>query len=110
MCNRGAVTESEPRMTRMTRTGRNSKDASLRPTVCSAETRPTRGSKPNVDGSISCLGRRRAALSLRDTDQLRPIELWFYSGEREYPELPAFFNLLFYQRDEIGDCRRYIIS
>src|SRR5881396_554938 len=72
---------------RMTRTGRNSKDASLRPTVCSAETRPTRGSKPNVDGSISCLGRRRAALSLRDTDQLRPIELWFYSGEREYPEL-----------------------
>lgn len=39
--------------------------------------------------------------------QLRPIELWFYSGKREYPQIPSFFYLMFYQRDEIGDYRRY---
>jgi GWxTD domain-containing protein len=39
--------------------------------------------------------------------QLHPIELWFYSGKREYPQIPSFFYLMFFQRDEIGDYRRY---
>jgi GWxTD domain-containing protein len=34
--------------------------------------------------------------------QLRPIELWLYAAPREYPQLPPFFNVLFYQRDENG--------
>jgi GWxTD domain-containing protein len=39
--------------------------------------------------------------------ELRPIDLWFYSGKHEYPQLPSFFYLMFYQRDDVGDYRRY---
>jgi GWxTD domain-containing protein len=39
--------------------------------------------------------------------QLRSMELWMYTGMREYPQLPPFFNLLFYQRDEVGSFRQY---
>lgn len=36
---------------------------------------------------------------------LRPMEIWFYSNTN--PSLPPFFNVLFYQRDNIGDYRFY---
>lgn len=36
---------------------------------------------------------------------LRPIIIWFYSTSN--PALPSFFNVLFYQRDSIGDFRYY---
>lgn len=36
---------------------------------------------------------------------LRPIEIWFYSGPN--PALPTFFYVMFYQRDNIGDYRYY---
>jgi GWxTD domain-containing protein len=36
---------------------------------------------------------------------LRPIEIWFYSGPNS--ALPSFFYVMFYQRDNIGDFRYY---
>jgi GWxTD domain-containing protein len=36
---------------------------------------------------------------------LRPIETWFYSNVS--PALPAFFTVMFYQRDNVGDFRFY---
>jgi len=53
------------------------------------------------------LGAPASRAQFKGYGQLRPIELWFYSGKTEYPQLPAFFYLMFYQRDEIGDYRRY---
>lgn len=38
--------------------------------------------------------------------RIRPAELWFYSN-KDYPSLPGFFYILFYQRDEVGDYRLY---
>ena len=35
-----------------------------------------------------------------------PLELWFYRGEEEYG-LPAYFYLIFYQPEGIGDYRLY---
>ena len=36
---------------------------------------------------------------------LLPMEIWFYSNGD--PSLPSFFNVLFYQRDNVGDFRYY---
>ena len=36
---------------------------------------------------------------------LFPIEIWFYSYG--HPSLPPFFNVMFYQRDGVGDMRFY---
>ncbi|HLB89978.1 MAG TPA: GWxTD domain-containing protein, partial [Terriglobales bacterium] len=36
---------------------------------------------------------------------LRPMEIWFYSGTS--PALPPFFYVVFYQRENIGDYRLY---
>lgn len=38
--------------------------------------------------------------------ELWPLELWFYKGEEAYG-LPAYFYLIFYQPDGIGDYRLY---
>ena len=35
-----------------------------------------------------------------------PIEIWFYSNA-EYPFLPPFFSVLFYQKENFGDYRFY---
>src|SRR5262249_50775669 len=53
------------------------------------------------------LGPPKTRAVFNNYGQLRPIELWFYSGKREYPQLPSFFYLMFYRREEIGDYRRY---
>lgn len=38
--------------------------------------------------------------------QVLPLELWFYFNTT-HPGLPSSFNILFYQRDDIGDFRMY---
>jgi GWxTD domain-containing protein len=53
------------------------------------------------------LGEPKSRAQFKGYGQLRPIELWFYSGKKEYPQLPAFFYLMFFERDEVGDYRRY---
>jgi GWxTD domain-containing protein len=53
------------------------------------------------------LGAPSSRAQFKTSGQVRPAELWFYSGRREYPQLPSFFSLLFYQREEIGDYRQY---
>jgi len=53
------------------------------------------------------LGAPATRAQYRGYGQIRPIELWFYSGKKEYPQLPSFFYVMFFQRDEIGDFRRY---
>ncbi len=53
------------------------------------------------------LGPPASRAQFKTHGQLRPVELWFYSGKKEYPQLPSFFSLMFYQRDEIGDYRHY---
>jgi len=41
----------------------------------------------------------------RNSGNLYPIEIWFYSGAN--PALPAFFYVMFYQREGSGDYRFY---
>jgi GWxTD domain-containing protein len=42
----------------------------------------------------------------RVSANLVPIEIWFYSNT-EYPFLPPFFYVMFYQRESFGDYRFY---
>jgi GWxTD domain-containing protein len=53
------------------------------------------------------LGKPLSRIPFKGYGQLRPMELWLYAAPRQYPQLPPFFNLLFYQRDETGNYRRY---
>jgi len=53
------------------------------------------------------LGPPASRAQFKGYGQIRPIELWFYSGTKDYPQLPPFFHLLFFQRDEIGDYTKY---
>ena len=53
------------------------------------------------------LGAPASRAQFKGHGRIRPAELWFYSGKTQYSQLPSFFYLLFYQRDEIGDYRRY---
>jgi GWxTD domain-containing protein len=52
------------------------------------------------------LGPPQSRAPFKGYGQLYPMELWFYSS-RGLPNLPPFFYLLFYQRDDVGDYRRY---
>jgi GWxTD domain-containing protein len=51
------------------------------------------------------LGKPQQTRQYLGAPNLRPIEIWFYSNTN--PALPSFFNVLFYQRDSIGDFRYY---
>jgi GWxTD domain-containing protein len=42
----------------------------------------------------------------RVSANLVPLEVWFYSNS-EYPFLPPFFSVMFYQRENFGDYRFY---
>jgi GWxTD domain-containing protein len=53
------------------------------------------------------LGPPSSRAQFKTYSELRPVELWFYSGRKEYPQLPPFFYLMFFQRDEVGDYRHY---
>lgn len=53
------------------------------------------------------LGPPTSRAQFKSYGQLRPIELWFYSNKKNYSQIPPFFYVMFYQRDEVGDYRRY---
>lgn len=46
-------------------------------------------------------GRPQSSMNYLGHQELRPIELWFYSNPG-LPELPAFFYVLFYDKDDTG--------
>jgi GWxTD domain-containing protein len=39
--------------------------------------------------------------------QIYPLELWFYSNKMSDPELPAYFYVLFFMPEDIGEYRYY---
>ncbi|GMR24175.1 MAG: hypothetical protein BMS9Abin37_2688 [Acidobacteriota bacterium] len=52
------------------------------------------------------LGEPRAIQRFYGNNALKEAELWFFQGQ-EGRGLPAFFYLLFFKRDEVGDFRLY---
>ena len=52
------------------------------------------------------LGEPRSIQRFYGSNVLKEAELWFYQGQ-EGRGLPAFFYLLFFKRDEVGDYRLY---
>ena len=70
------------------------------------------GSEANGDGwstdrgrAYITLGEPKSKQVYRAAANLRPIEVWFYSGPS--PALPPFFYILFYQREIDGPYRFY---
>ena len=52
------------------------------------------------------LGPPKQRLEWKWHGQVRPLELWFYANF-EHPSLPQFFNVMFYQKDDVGDYELY---
>ena len=67
---------------------------------------PKRGSQTERGFFYVLLGKPLERTSYATQSQVWPLELWFCKGEEEYG-LPAYFYLIFYQPEGIGDFRLY---
>jgi GWxTD domain-containing protein len=67
---------------------------------------PKRGSRTDRGQIYLVLGPPLERRFFTTQSEVWPLELWFYKGEQEYG-LPAFFYLIFYQPQGIGDYRLY---
>ncbi|HSA95714.1 MAG TPA: GWxTD domain-containing protein [Acidobacteriota bacterium] len=67
---------------------------------------PKRGSRTERGQIYLVLGPPLERKLFTTESDVWPLELWFYKGEEEYG-LPAFFYLIFYQPQGIGDYRLY---
>jgi GWxTD domain-containing protein len=67
---------------------------------------PRRGSQTDRGKIYLVLGPPLERRLFTTQSEVLPLELWFYQGEQEYG-LPAFFYLLFFQSQGIGDYRLY---
>ena len=67
---------------------------------------PKRGSQTDRGFFYVALGKPLERTLFTTQSQVWPLELWFYKGAEEYG-LPAYFYLIFYQPDGIGDFRLY---
>ncbi len=67
---------------------------------------PKRGSRTERGFYYVLLGKPLERTSYSTQSQLWPLELWFYKGDEEYG-LPAYFYLIFYQPEGLGDFRLY---
>ena len=67
---------------------------------------PKRGSQTDRGYFYVVLGKPLERTQYTTQSQVWPLELWFYKGAEEYG-LPAYFYLIFYQPDGIGDFRLY---
>ncbi len=67
---------------------------------------PKRGSQTERGFFYVVLGKPLERTSFTTQSQVWPLELWFYKGDQEFG-LPAYFYLIFYQPEGIGDFRLY---
>jgi len=67
---------------------------------------PKRGSQTERGFYYVLLGKPLERTSYATQSQVWPLELWFYKGDEEYG-LPAYFYLIFYQPEGLGDFRLY---
>ena len=67
---------------------------------------PKRGSQTERGRIYLVLGKPLERKLFTTESDVWPLELWFYKGEEEYG-LPAFFYLIFYQPQGIGEYRLY---
>jgi len=67
---------------------------------------PKRGSQTDRGFFHLVLGKPLERTQFTTQSQVWPLELWFYKGIEEYG-LPAYFYLIFYQPEGIGDFRLY---
>lgn len=67
---------------------------------------PKRGSQTDRGYFYLVLGPPLERTYYTTNSEVWPLELWFYKGAQEYG-LPAYFYLIFYQPDGIGDFRLY---
>ncbi len=67
---------------------------------------PKRGSQTDRGFFYLVLGPPLERHFYTTQSEVWPLELWFYKGEQEYG-LPAYFYLIFYQPQGIGDFRLY---
>jgi GWxTD domain-containing protein len=67
---------------------------------------PKRGSQTDRGVVYLILGPPLERHFYTTQSEVWPLELWFYKGEREYG-LPAYFYLIFFQPEGIGDFRLY---
>jgi GWxTD domain-containing protein len=67
---------------------------------------PKRGSQTDRGYFYVVLGKPLERNLFTTQSQVWPLELWFYKGAEEYG-LPAYFYLIFYQSEGIGDYRLY---
>jgi len=67
---------------------------------------PKRGSQTERGFFYVLLGKPLERTSYATQSQVWPLELWFYKGDEEFG-LPAYFYLIFYQPEGLGDFRLY---
>jgi len=67
---------------------------------------PKRGSQTERGNFYLLLGPPLERTLFTTISEVWPCELWFYKGEEEYG-LPAYFYLIFYQPQGLGDYRLY---
>lgn len=66
----------------------------------------TDGWRTDMGRTYILFGRPQTSMNYLGHQELRPIELWFYSNPG-LPELPPFFYVLFYEKDDVSGYRFY---
>lgn len=65
------------------------------------------GWRTDMGRTYILFGRPQTSMSYVANQELHPIELWFYANPGGISELPPFFYVLFFERDDISGYRFY---